>query len=138
MSGLAKTGVAAAGLVAAGAFAAIIMVAHTVSAADKPASEPCFSSRSINGFQAADDQTLYIRVGVRDVFRLDLAPGCQGLSFRQSIGLKSVPPGDPFICSAIQAEVVYRDNGFPQSCQVNAMHMLSPDELVALPKRDRP
>lgn len=97
----------------------------------------CFYTRNINGFQASDDHTLYIRVGVRDIYRLDLMTDCQGLTFRQGIGLESTP-GDPWICSAIQATVVYRDTGIRNRCPVSNIHKLTPDEIAALPKRDLP
>jgi Family of unknown function (DUF6491) len=97
----------------------------------------CFYARDINGFRATDDRTLYIRVGVRDIFRLDLMGGCTGLTFRQDIGLQSTP-GDPWICSAIQATVVYRDTGIRNRCPVATMHKLTPAEVAALPKRDAP
>jgi hypothetical protein len=98
----------------------------------------CFSARDINGFNAPDDHTLYIRVGVHDVYRLDLTQGCSDLTFRDGIGLRSVPPGDHFICSPIQAEVVYRDHGFPERCDVTAIHKLSKADLAATPRRDLP
>jgi len=97
----------------------------------------CFYTRNINGFHATDDRTLYIRVGVRDIYRLDLMNDCTSLTFRQGIGLESTP-GDPWICSAIQATVVYRDTGMRNRCPVSNIHKLTPAEIAALPKRDLP
>jgi hypothetical protein len=114
-------------------------------AASPPAVQPasdqgghqCLFTRNINGFNAPNERTVYVRVGVSDVFRLDLMSACSGLTFRQGIGIESTP-GDPWICSPIQATVVYRDTGIPQRCPVSAMHKLTPEELAALPKRDQP
>jgi len=137
--------IAKASLMAAAALAAISVVALTsiapqsAKAADKPAGQQCFYSRNLNGFNAPNDHTLYIRVGVNDVYRLDLDPGCTDIAFKQDIGLRTVPPGDNFICSALQTEVVYGGaGGIPERCQVSAMHKLTADEYSALPKRDRP
>jgi len=134
-----------AGLMAAAGFAAIGAIAFTTSgpqlarAADQPAGgQECFNTRLLNGFNAPNDRTLYIRVGVNDIFRLDLAPGCTDLAFRQDIGLRSVPPGDSFICSPLQTEVTFSETGMRERCQVSAMHKLTPDERAALPKKDRP
>jgi hypothetical protein len=99
--------------------------------------EQCFYTRSINGFQAPDDRTVYIRVGVSDIYRLGLMIGCTGLTFREGIGLESTV-GDPWICSPIQATVVYRDTGIRNRCPVSDIHKLTPDEIAALPKRDLP
>lgn len=106
-------------------------------AADQEAGQ-CFYARDVNGFQAANDRTVYIRVGVNDIYRLDLMYDCTGLTFRQSIGINSVPSGDSLVCSAIQADVVYQENGIPERCPVTGLHKLSADEITALPKRDRP
>ncbi len=105
--------------------------------ASRSGGEQCFFRSNINGFIAPNDHTVYIRVGVRDIYRLDLMSDCTGLSFRQGIGLESTP-GDPQICSAIQATIVYRDTGIPNRCPVSAIHKLTPAEIAALPKRDLP
>jgi hypothetical protein len=97
----------------------------------------CLFTRNINGFNAPNEHTVYVRIGVSDVFRLDLMSACSGLTFRQGIGIESTP-GDPWVCSPIQATVVYRDTGIPQRCPVSAMHKLTAEELAALPKRDQP
>lgn len=104
--------------------------------ADKQAN-PCFYARNVNGFNAPDNHTVYIRVGVSDVYRLDLMMDCLDLTFRQSLGIRSTP-GSSWICSPLDAEVVYRDVGAPQRCPVTAIHKLTPAEVAALPKRDRP
>jgi hypothetical protein len=139
MSALMKTGlVAAAGLLMAGAVTAVATAPKPAQAADKAGGQSCFNVHNLNGFSAPNDRTLYIRVGVHDVYRLDLMTDCTGLTFRQGIGLETVPPGDSFICSAIQTEITFHDNGMHERCPVNAMHKLTDDELTALPKKDRP
>jgi hypothetical protein len=101
-------------------------------------SQPCFYARDINGFEAPDDHTVYIRVGASDIFRLDLQPNCTGLTFRQNIAIRSSPPEGGFICTPLQAEVVYRDNGIPETCPVSGLHKLSAAEIAATPKRNLP
>jgi len=106
-------------------------------AAAKPENQ-CFYSRNINGFNAPDDRTLYIRVGVNEVYRLDLMNDCNGLTFRQDIALSDEPAGDAFICSPIQATVTYREAGIRERCPVTAMHRLTPAEIAAVPKKFLP
>ncbi len=118
--------------------AAVLTVPAAVNAQPPARSaNQCFYTRNINGFRATNDHTLYIRVGVRDIYRLDLMNDCTGLTFRQGLGLESTP-GDPWICSAIQATVVYRDTGIRNRCPVSNIHKLTPEEIAALPKRDLP
>ena len=115
-----------------------VLPAAAASAQPAPSrGEQCFYTHNINGFRASDDRTLYVRVGVNDIYRLDLMNDCTGLTFRQGIGLESTP-GDPWICSAIQATVVYRDLGIRNRCPVSNMHKLTPAEIAAMPKRDIP
>ena len=97
----------------------------------------CFVRRNINGFSAPNDRTVYIRVGVSDVWRLDLMTDCTGLSFRQNFGLEA-RPATAWICSPLDATVIVRQTGINQRCPVTAMHKLTADEIAALPKRDRP
>ncbi len=106
-------------------------------AAAKPQNQ-CFYSRNINGFNAPDDRTLYIRVGVNEIYRLDLMNDCTGLTFRQDIALNDEPGGDAFICSPIQATVTYREAGIRERCPVTAMHRLTPAEIAAVPKKFLP
>jgi hypothetical protein len=97
----------------------------------------CFLSRDVNGFNAPDDHTVYIRVGVNEIWRLDLMMDCLDLTFRQELGLESTP-GDPWVCSPLDAQIIYRQTGIPQRCPVTALHKLTPAEVAALPKKDLP
>lgn len=105
--------------------------------APKASQRECFLSRNLNGFNAPDDHTLYVRSGVKDIYRLDLMSSCINLTFRQSVGLKSTG-GSDWICDPLDAEVVYGDVGIPQRCPVTAIRKLTPDEVAALPKKDLP
>jgi len=101
------------------------------------AGRQCFRPHDINGFNAPNEHTLYVRVGIHDIYRLDLMGDCGELTFRQSIGLETFP-GLGWVCSPLDATVVYRETGIPERCPVTAIHKLSADEIAALPKRDRP
>lgn len=104
----------------------------------KPSSrDTCFIRSDIQGFSAPNDHTVYLRVLFRDVYRLDLMGDCQGLSFRQGFGLED-RPASPWICSPLEATVVFRETGILQRCPVTAITKLTPEEIKALPKRDRP
>jgi hypothetical protein len=118
--------------------AGVVLAASVADAQPAGRSQQCFWKRNINGFQAPNNRTVYIRVGVRDIYRLDLMNDCTGLTFRQGIGLETVPPGDGQICNALQATVVYNDTGIRNRCPVTAIHKLTPAEIAALPKRDLP
>jgi hypothetical protein len=98
----------------------------------------CFYSRSISGFAAPNDHTVYLRVGASDVYRLDLMGSCLNVDWRQSIALKTTG-GSDFICEGLDAELIVPDRVMgPQHCPVNAIHKLTPAEVAALPKNARP
>lgn len=99
--------------------------------------DQCFARRDINGFAAPNDRTVYIRVGVKDVWRLDLMTDCTGLSFHEGFGLKS-QPDDAFVCDPLSETVIIRDAGITQRCPVQAITKLTSDQVAALPKHDRP
>ena len=49
----------------------------------------CFWANNANGFNAVDETTVYVRVGVRDVYRLDLFARCPDIDWNQAIGLRA-------------------------------------------------
>ena len=56
--------------------------------------QSCFARSNVDNFVAPDDRTVYVRVGVTDVYRLDLMSDCANLSWRNAIGFKTTP-GSP-------------------------------------------
>ena len=120
-------------LIAAPPLAAVAQPAH----ADSGKAEQCFLGANVDGFNAPDDHTVYLSANVHDVYRLDLMGSCTGLSFREGIGLERTP-GSSWICSPLDATIIYNDHGIHQRCPVTAIHKLTPAELAALPKKDRP
>jgi hypothetical protein len=122
---------------AALALAASALAATSAGAQPPPRQQQCLYVRNINGFSAPNDHTIYVRSSVNDVWRIDLMTDCIGLSFKQGFQLRSAG-GDRWICDPIQAEVRIRDTGISQRCPVTGLHKLTPDEIAALPRRDRP
>lgn len=116
--------------------AVLCLAAPAASAASSH--DTCFARRNVESFSAPGDQTVYLRVGVNGIYRLDLMTHCLDLSFRESVGLED-QPASAFICSPLEATVVYRAaGGIPQRCPVKAIHKLTPEEVAALPRKDRP
>ena len=123
---------------AAAAFlgAALCLAALPANAAGSK--DACFARHNVESFNAPDDHTVYLRVGGNQYYRLDLMNPCLDLSFRWGIGLED-QPANAFICTPLEATVVYRAAGsIPQRCLVKAIHKLTPAEVAALPKKDRP
>jgi len=123
--------------------AALICAASAAATGPSPAQpdqkdeNACFARSMVEGFSAPNDRTVYLRVGVTDVYRLDLMSNCMNLSFRDSLGLED-RPASAFICSPLEATVVYREHGIRERCPVTAIHKLTKAEIAAVPKRDLP
>jgi len=119
------------------ALALAAAVGGAAPAAAQPRGQEGLYVRNINGFNAPNDHTVYVRGSANEIWRIDLMTDCTGLSFRHDFRLRSAG-GDPWICQPIQAEVSFRDIGIPQRCPVVGLHRLSPEEAANLPRRLRP
>jgi len=96
-----------------------------------------FHSSNVTSFAAPDNRTLYVRVGVRDVYRFDLMAPCQNIDWNQRLALVARP--GPWICRGMDATVVSRARGpGQQRCPASHMRRLTPEEIAALPPRSRP
>lgn len=99
--------------------------------------QQCFYTRNVTSFAAPDDKTLYVRVGVRDVYRFDMFGSCPDIDWNQRLALES--RGSSWICNGMDAEVITHATGIGrQRCPVSAMHKLTPEEVAALPRRAKP
>jgi len=104
------------------------------------ASPACFWIRNVDGFAANDTTTLYLRVGMNQVWELKLFANCLNLDWVHHLGIRNRGAGSN-ICEGPNPgiDVVVRDVGIGhQSCPVTGVRKLTPDEVAALPKNARP
>jgi hypothetical protein len=124
------------------ATAALLLGGASPAALAKPAApkydkNQCFYTRNVTSFAAPDDKTVYVRVGVRDVYRFDLFARCLDIDWNQRLALVARP--GPWICNGMDAEIVSHATGIGrQRCPVSHMHKLTPEEIAALPPRAKP
>jgi hypothetical protein len=123
-----------------GLTAAVALAAPAAEAQHKPApTRQCFSSHDWNGWKASpDSKSIYIRVGVSKIYRLDLSQACPAL---QGIGVHLVTRihGSPWICHPLDLDLKVSDgHGFVTPCIVDDIVPLSEAEAKALPKDVRP
>ncbi len=102
------------------------------------ASHACFYARQVDGFSAADDRTVYLRANVRDIYELKLFAPCIDIDWAQHIALRS--HGSDWICEGnnVDYEVISPSPIGRQRCEVTSVRRLTPDQVAALPKKDRP
>ena len=127
-------GIALAGL---GASAASAAQGDAPAKAVKPARQ-CFYLSDWHGWSAPNKDTLYMKVNNRDVYRVDLAFGSNSLTWPGS-HLVSVVRGPDSVCGPNDLDLRVGDGfGMPIPIRAKAITKLTPEEIQALPKKDRP
>jgi len=107
-------------------------------AAQAQKGQDCFFHRDTDSFTPVDDHTINLRVGENRYYQLELLNPCLDLDFSQSIGLRS--RGSSWICTGQTnaAEIITRSAAGPQRCQVSSVRRLTPADIAAMPRKDRP
>ena len=111
-----------------------------ISQTETQASRPrCFFASQFENWKAPDAKTIYVRVGMRRFYRLDLAGSCQTL-MRPGAFLVTKLRGSTSICSALDWDlhVATSWRGIPQACVVKRMTEVAPQEIETFPKQFRP
>jgi hypothetical protein len=122
-------------------------------AADKaPSSVPlkrddCFFTRDIVGHTIGDDHTLYIKTRDDAVYRVEMSGAClAGHSVDDPLIMRE-PPGVQYVCRAVDLDISIGNAGLPPSvgvgafrtpCIASSLSRLTPAQVAALPKDDRP
>lgn len=96
----------------------------------------CFRTEDVRGWRVGDNQTVYLRTGVNRVFRMRLMGPCPDINGSERIGIEA--RGSSFVCSGVDATIIAPSPIGPRRCPVSAVQALSPAELAALPRRQRP
>lgn len=104
-------------------------------AAAKPVRQ-CFRPSQVYGFASADEKTVNLRVGARDVYQFEMYGRCHDVDWAQRIAI--VSRGSSWICRGLDAELITPSPIGPQRCNVKNMRKLTPEEVAALPRRARP
>jgi hypothetical protein len=124
--------------VALGALAAL-GVGASAEAKPDDTGRACFASTQWRGWQpTANGDALYLKVGLKDVYRVDLSPGAHA---RRGPGdfLVTKSRGSNWICSALDLDLSISDDmGFRRPLIATNLRKLSPAEIAAIPRKERP
>ena len=104
-------------------------------AATKPARQ-CFWTHQVTNFASSDSRIVNLRVGVKDIYQLEMFGRCNDVDWTQKIAV--VSRGGSNICSGLDAEIIAPSALGPQRCPVRTVRKLTVEEANALPKRARP
>ena len=125
----------------AGVFGLAIILSFGFTVANaQPSKMSCFWVRDWAGWKITPDaKSMYIRVSMNRIYRLDFRGACTAAQFGGS-HLVTKSRGSSSICSPLDLDlrVSQGRHGIATPCIVSAITQLTPDEATALPKPLRP
>jgi hypothetical protein len=118
--------------------AALVLAGSMAASTANAASSSCFWSSEYWRWKAADAKTIYIRVGIKRFFRLDLSAACHNIEM-SNVFLVTTIRGSNLICNGIDWDLrATQDGGSAEGCIVKSMTALTPDEAAAIPSKFKP
>lgn len=98
---------------------------------------PCFFVSQWKGWSAPEPGMLYLKVGMRDVYRVDLNPRTQKV---HTLGTFLVSKArSSSICSHMDLDLQLADStGMREPLFVRSLTKLTPEQVAAIPRKDRP
>ena len=99
----------------------------------------CFWASNVTSYRdAGGDEAVYLRVGVKEIWRLDFLGSCPGVEWAMNRVALQQRGGGGTICRGIDVDVLVNDVGFPRRCPVRELRRLTDAEVAALPPDHRP
>ena len=117
---------------------ALFSTTSAIEAQPKPAASGpprCFSAHDWDGWKAKDDRSMYIRVRMHDIYRVEFAGGCPNLRW-PDMHLVTVFRGSDEICSPLDLDLKVSDgHGIPTPCIVSRITPVSYAETATIPRK---
>lgn len=104
-----------------------------------PGARSCFFARQLSNFTAVGEQTLNLRVNLHDYYQLKMLGRCTDLPWTEVIGLET-RGGSDFVCSGLDVVVIVPRHGAGghDRCMATELRKLTPEEVKALPPKQKP
>lgn len=123
--------------VAAGAV--LSALAALAAAQAQPAQPPrqCFFHRNLNSWKEVGDRQVNLRIGVNDIYQLELNAPCWNLKWAETLGFEN--RGSSSACTGDTVILVVPDRALgTDRCFAHIVRKLTPQEAAALPPKQRP
>lgn len=118
--------------------AAAPALADPASPAKPRAARTCFALSDWDNWSAPNRETLYLKVRNRDVYQVDLTRGTSMLT-SPGVHLVSVVRGVDTVCGPLDLDLRVSDGfGMAMPIMAKSITKLSPEQIAAIPKKDRP
>jgi hypothetical protein len=98
-------------------------------------SRQCFLPSQVNGFTPIDRDTVDVRVGANQIYRLELTAYCGDIDWALRVGIRSTASGN-WVCQGLDAELIAPGPLGPEICHVDSVRRLSDEEAEAA-RRER-
>jgi hypothetical protein len=99
----------------------------------------CFRTVDIRSHTVGDDQTLFINVQGRGVYRVGMRGACLAGAVTSDPLVMEQPPGRALVCRPMDLDIRISKGGSPAlPCIVDTISRLAPTEVAALPPKLRP
>ena len=126
---------------AIGAALACAVASAAAAAPPQPqAARACFYQRQLSSWAVSGDDKVNLKVGVHDYYQLKLLGSCPDLRWTETLGLET-RGGSDFICSGLDVTVIVprsETHTVPMRCAATSLRKLSPEEVTALPPKEKP
>jgi hypothetical protein len=121
------------------AFAAAAVIPLAAWADSGANNKDCFLSRNWESWTApGESDFIVLRVNLNDYYRIDLTPGTHVRKDPDRFLVNRLR-GSNWICGPLDLDLEVADHsGFRQPVIARAMRKLTPAEVAAIPKKDRP
>jgi hypothetical protein len=125
-------------LIAAAAVLSLAGVAHAATPDKTPnTTRNCFLTNDWQDWRGADANTIYLRVHVRDYYKVELSSGSNMVT-DQSNHLVSQVRGSPWICGPLDLDLKISDGHISEPLIVKSITKLTPEQVAAIPKKVLP
>lgn len=111
--------------------------AAQAAAPDAKPKTSCFFTRNWDGWRSPDENTIYLRVNVRDIWKIDLASGSSLLTWPDSHLINEVR-GTDSVCSPIDLDLKVANDHIVEPLFIKAITRLTAEQVAAIPKKFLP
>ncbi|HEY1837647.1 MAG TPA: DUF6491 family protein [Rhizomicrobium sp.] len=119
-----------------GAILAAVCTGHA--SGQDVSSGACFRSRDMGEWKSPDPHTMYVSVNPDRTYKVTFNQPCAALSYMDA-RLITKFHGPDSVCGPADWDLQVADReGDREACIVNAMRLMSPAEVAAIPSKDRP
>ena len=118
---------------------AALVLAAAALATPAAAADACFRTRDMNGHRKVDNHTIYVRVMIKDIYRITSSAACFAGSTNSDALIVKTVGSSGLVCTPIDLDLAVKTGPVGTShCIVDSITKLTPQEAAAIPKKLRP